>query len=282
LDLQGNNVDRLPPDIGGLGALVKIFLQRNQLKELPPEFEMLNSLKELDLSYNKFQAFPEILAFNRTLKVLNLKANGLAGPLPPVLGKLNDLVQLDLSLNRITALPNEIGACRALKELSLSANKIRYIPESFVKLRSLRSVDFYHNKIEKVPLHFFELTWVRHVNFLRNPTRDFQVVSKEDNWHAMAEAHRYYPFAVREWRRGGDEYNAGRLRVDDFLQRVAQRMAEGQGPHLAKALGEGAASRVARPGWDPARWEALAGFFFVRAHATRVSPAFDFMCRQTM
>ncbi len=59
LDLSGMHLTSLPPEIGKLTGLERLFLQINSLTALPPEFSELKQLKELNLSENQFIRTPE-------------------------------------------------------------------------------------------------------------------------------------------------------------------------------------------------------------------------------
>ncbi|KOR30146.1 hypothetical protein TI04_06910 [Achromatium sp. WMS2] len=61
LDLEGNQLSTLPPEIGQLHNLTELDLTNNQLRTLPPEIGQLQNLTELDLSNNQLTEFPQIL-----------------------------------------------------------------------------------------------------------------------------------------------------------------------------------------------------------------------------
>ncbi|MEQ9368576.1 MAG: COR domain-containing protein [Coleofasciculus chthonoplastes F3-SA18-01] len=64
LDLSGNDLTVLPPEIGQLTSLQSLDLSRNNIQELPPEIQQLPNLKKLDLRGNPLPIPPEILEGN--------------------------------------------------------------------------------------------------------------------------------------------------------------------------------------------------------------------------
>ncbi len=58
LDLSGEGLTILPPDIGDLTALTTLDLGGNQLTALPPEIGDLTNLTYLDLRNNQLTALP--------------------------------------------------------------------------------------------------------------------------------------------------------------------------------------------------------------------------------
>ena len=58
LDLEGNELHELPPEIGQLTNLQRLDLRGNQLSELPPEIGQLTNLQELALDGNPLLKSP--------------------------------------------------------------------------------------------------------------------------------------------------------------------------------------------------------------------------------
>ncbi|MEL7399115.1 MAG: leucine-rich repeat domain-containing protein, partial [Pseudomonadota bacterium] len=94
LDLSGQDLDELPPEIGKLTKLKTLVLGRwdkkkskrlgNNLKTLPDEIGQLTELRSLLLAYNRFEELPEVI------------------------GRLEKLRSLDLSTNQLSSLPEVI------------------------------------------------------------------------------------------------------------------------------------------------------------------------------
>ncbi len=58
LDLSGEGLTELPPEIGQLSQLQVLGLSDNQLTELPPEIGQLSQLQGLDLRSNQLTELP--------------------------------------------------------------------------------------------------------------------------------------------------------------------------------------------------------------------------------
>jgi Leucine-rich repeat (LRR) protein len=58
LDLSGEGLKYLPPEIGNLTGLTWLWLSGNQLTALPPEIGNLTGLTDLDLDGNQLTALP--------------------------------------------------------------------------------------------------------------------------------------------------------------------------------------------------------------------------------
>jgi hypothetical protein len=77
LDLAGNAISVLPPQIEQLTQLKSLSLGDNQLDRLPDEFRNLTTLEDLALYGNQFVALPEPVSYLRQLKSLDLGDNQL-------------------------------------------------------------------------------------------------------------------------------------------------------------------------------------------------------------
>jgi len=75
LDLSGFHLTSLPPEIGKLTGLQRIFLQINGLTSLPAEFAQLQQLQDVDLSENKFIRSPDELEQLPNLREIQLHGN---------------------------------------------------------------------------------------------------------------------------------------------------------------------------------------------------------------
>jgi len=108
LDLRGNLLTSLPPEICQLTELKALFLSSNSLTSLPPEICQLTNLIELDLRRNQLVSVPIGITKLRNLTWLSLSYNQLT-TLPIEICQLTNLIQLDLKGNKIANLPYEIA-----------------------------------------------------------------------------------------------------------------------------------------------------------------------------
>ncbi len=98
LDLSGQGLTSLPPEIGSLSRLEVLDLAENQLTTVPRELGQLANLRHLNLSGNQLTA------------------------VPVELGQLANLTHLSLHGNRLTAVPPELGRLAKLRVLEVGDN----------------------------------------------------------------------------------------------------------------------------------------------------------------
>ena len=79
LDLSGEELEYLPPEIGNLTGLTRLDLDDNQLTALPPELGNLTSLTDLRLWNNQLAKLPPELKTLLDRGVGNLSGNPLKG-----------------------------------------------------------------------------------------------------------------------------------------------------------------------------------------------------------
>ena len=134
----------IPPELGNLANLERLFLLGNQLSgEIPPELGDLSKLKQLILSDNHLSGpIPPELGSLSNLERLFLRDNRLNGEILPELASLSNLKQLNLSHNQLSGqIPSELGGLANLTELNLSANQLSgQIPHGLASLSNLTSL----------------------------------------------------------------------------------------------------------------------------------------------
>jgi len=142
LDLSGNELTVLPPEIGKLTRLKKLVLGKdeydedgdiidtvgNELIELPKEIGLLVQLEELRIVRNNLSNLPAEIGQLTNLESLNLNFNQLSN-LPPEIVQLTNFESLNLSFNQLSNLPKTIKKLTKLKELDLYGNPVPIPPE---------------------------------------------------------------------------------------------------------------------------------------------------------
>ena len=152
LDLLANNLSGpIPPELGNLAILERLYLERNDLSgPIPPELGNLTSLEGLQLSENDLTGpIPPELGNLTSLRWLYLSGNDLAGSIPPELGNLTSLRWLYLSGNDLAgSIPPELGNLTSLRWLYLSGNDLTgSIPPELGNLTSMRNLDLAGNNL---------------------------------------------------------------------------------------------------------------------------------------
>jgi len=155
LGLIGREITVLPPEIGQLASLTKLFLSDNQFITLPPEIGQLSRLIELWLWGDHLTTLPPEI-----FQLTNLTHLGLGGNcftvLPPELFQLESLTLLDLSDNQLTTLPPEIGLLENLTALHLNRNQLTALPPEICRLTKLKELDIRGNPLVSPPIEIAE------------------------------------------------------------------------------------------------------------------------------
>ncbi|KAA2241304.1 T9SS type A sorting domain-containing protein [Chitinophaga agrisoli] len=187
LALTNNNLSgQVPPVLGKLDALIRLYLSNNRLTgKIPFELSRLSNLEALDLSGNQLTGhIPSALARLSNLRELYLPRNQLTGRIPSALGNMKNLETIFLSFNpiygRIPArlrrlstlgrliitdtrisgrIPAFIGYYPKLNTLSLSNNRLRgRIPSSLSRLIHVSAIELQHNALTgKIPSHLDQM-----------------------------------------------------------------------------------------------------------------------------
>jgi internalin A len=167
LDLSGMGLTELPPEIGQLGQLKRLFLGKwdeekaegagNQLTVLPEELGRLEQLEALSLHDNKIAVVPELIAKLTNLAKLSLARNKIT-EIPSWFSSLTSLTELELWENQISVFPESIAHLTNLTTLKLSANQISEIPDWIGSLTSLTELELSENQITTIPTALAALT----------------------------------------------------------------------------------------------------------------------------
>lgn len=107
LDLSGNPITELPPEIGQMTNLQDLYLKETSLQTLPPEIGQLSNLRTLNLQDSRLTS------------------------VPPEVGQLYHLEYLDLQGNKLRALPLEISRLPNLHTLNVQRTLIQRLPPEF-------------------------------------------------------------------------------------------------------------------------------------------------------
>ncbi len=168
LDLSGNRLEVLPPELADFKSLQFLILSGNLLKTVPPELFELGNLTNLVLSFNILEIVPQELAELGNLRNLNLSHNRLK-QVPAVLSKLRRLERLILDNNRLETVPRELGGLSDLRHLDLSQNLLEIIPPELGELGNMRILYLSHNLLKTLPPELGDLGNLTHMHLSDNP-----------------------------------------------------------------------------------------------------------------
>ncbi|XP_035848714.1 leucine-rich repeat-containing protein 69 isoform X1 [Sander lucioperca] len=145
LYLFSNQITVVPPDvIDGLRNLVVLNLNHNQIQRLPPEIKSLSRLRHLSALDNKLEEVPVELGHLTMLSEINFTSNNLSW-LPQQLCQCKELTKLHVARNKLTSLPEGMGALAKLQVLDVAGNKLSMFPVEF-HLLSLKELYYEGNR----------------------------------------------------------------------------------------------------------------------------------------
>ena len=162
-----NNLNTLPDEIGQLVGLRSLFLSQNQFTELPEVICELGALQSLDLSFNPLKEVPEFIGQLTNLRSLNLWSNQLK-EVPEFINRLTNLQSLNLSSNRLTQLPSEICSLLHLRSLTVYQNQLDTLPKEIGQLRELRSLGLFINQLTDLPNSVSQLSNLSYLDIGNN------------------------------------------------------------------------------------------------------------------
>lgn len=147
LDLRHAGLAVFPPEIFALAdTLETLDLSGNALHALPPDLDRLHRLRVLFASDNRFAELPAALGECGSLDIVGFKANLIERvPAASLPGSLRWLILTD---NRIDALPDTLSRCTRLQKLMLAGNRLAALPPGIGKLQRLELLRLAANRFE--------------------------------------------------------------------------------------------------------------------------------------
>ncbi|KAM9775607.1 LOW QUALITY PROTEIN: leucine-rich repeat-containing protein 2 [Neosynchiropus ocellatus] len=147
--VTATRIRRLPDFLPSFTQLTVLQLPGNLIADLPPQIGQLSGLQRLDVSYNRLSAVPPALGLLRALRTLDLAGNRLR-ELPFELSSLKTLTDLDVAENRLASVP--VCVLRmGLQRLNLSHNQLRDLPQDMDRLQQLDSLFVHNNSLSYLP-----------------------------------------------------------------------------------------------------------------------------------
>lgn len=156
------------PEIFDLADTLEVLdLSGNRLTSLPPELSRLQRLRILFCSGNPFTVLPEVLGECPRLEMVGFKSCRLhtvpAAALPA------GLRWLILTDNAIAELPTSIGNCTGLQKLMLAGNRLRALPDTMAACTGLELLRIAANRLTALPGWLFELPRLSWLAYAGNP-----------------------------------------------------------------------------------------------------------------
>jgi hypothetical protein len=167
LDLSAG-LTEFPPEIFDLADSLEILnLSGNALSALPPDLPRLHRLRVLFCSDNQFTELPAVLGQCAQLSMIGFKANHIrtvpAAALPPALR------WLILTDNQLERLPPEIGQCTQMQKLMLAGNQLTELPETLANCHNLELLRIAANQLTALPAWLLALPRLSWLAYAGNP-----------------------------------------------------------------------------------------------------------------
>ena len=140
----------LPPEVLALADTLEVLnLTGNHLSSLPPELGRLRKLRIVFCSSNAFTKLPEVLGDCPALEMVGFKANRIEYvPAPSLPAKLRWLILTD---NAIEQLPTELGQRPAMQKLMLAGNRLSELPAGLADAHALELLRLSANRFAELP-----------------------------------------------------------------------------------------------------------------------------------
>ncbi|XP_039980334.1 leucine-rich alpha-2-glycoprotein-like isoform X2 [Xiphias gladius] len=158
LDLTGNQLVHLPPNVFSHASLCSLVLKNNMIEEVDADWFSINSsLTWLDLSRNRITGIPSALLLKLPhLQNLDLSHNNLQELQPDALKNLHHLETLNLAGNRLISLkPTTFTHNLKLSQLFLQENQLQNLPATLLqRLQHLELLLLNQNQLQYLPSGF--------------------------------------------------------------------------------------------------------------------------------
>ncbi len=190
LQLRGNRIEVLPPEITRLKSLNLLMMDNNKLKELPESIGKLQNLEGFSVSHNELACIPDTMSDLVELNAFDVSHNALVS-LPFALGKILDLTRFVFKENPLLEPPMEVvvkgsdfvlnyldTCCKAFKDCSIELCGIGFyeIPREICRITSLTKMNVSDNKISIVRNELKDLEHLEILDLSENSLKHFPTV----------------------------------------------------------------------------------------------------------
>jgi hypothetical protein len=241
------NLTEFPTEIFQLiDSLEVLNLTGNALQALPPDLHRFRRLRVLFCSNNRFTELPQSLGLCEQLETVGFRANQIehvAAAALPV-----SLRSLVLTENQLTELPHALGQLPHLQKLMLSGNRLQNLPHTLFQSSRLELLRIASNQLSELPIELAclpRLAWLACAGNLFNSASKEILTPDPIDWCELTVNHVIGQGAsgiVHQARWRGQSVAVkifkGQMTSDGAPQsEMAACLAAGEHPHLVKTLG---------------------------------------------
>jgi hypothetical protein len=176
-----------PPEIFQLvDSLEVLNLTGNALQALPPDLYRFRRLRVLFCSNNRFTELPQSLGLCERLETVGFRANKIehvAGAALPA-----SLRALVLTENQLTELPQALGQLLHLQKLMLSGNRLHRLPQALFQSPRLELLRVASNRLSELPIELARLprlAWLACAGNLFNSDENENCRPDPISWHEL-------------------------------------------------------------------------------------------------
>ncbi|AVO33554.1 leucine-rich repeat-containing protein kinase family protein [Ottowia oryzae] len=150
LRLKGQGLTALPRAVFDHADTLELLdVSGNALSELPPDLHRFKRLRILFASNNRFTELPRVLGECPALEMVGFKANAIAHV--PAEALPQPLRWLILTDNAIATLPDSLGQRPRLQKLMLAGNRLATLPDSLRQAPALELLRIAANQFQRLP-----------------------------------------------------------------------------------------------------------------------------------
>lgn len=163
--------EKLPPEIGSLTKLRKLFLSYNpELTTLPYSVAKLSSLNSILIKDNPKLKIPDSLFSHPYLENIAVSGQNIT-KIPLQIYKLNNLKTLVFKNNKISTVSASISSLTSLTTLDFSINQLKDFP-AVDKLVNLEDLNLSFNQLKKLPKGIQRLSKLKSLRITNNNIDD--------------------------------------------------------------------------------------------------------------
>jgi internalin A len=151
--LSGNQLSQLPPQIGELKELRRLYLNGNNLGGIPIEITRLSKLTHLVIDGNQFIFLPDSIVRLENLQYLSLTLHPQSNfeKMFSLIGSLPALESLKLDLGMLSEIPPQVLKLTNINALHIISPTVSTLPAEVLKMFELKQLNLWMPMLAELP-----------------------------------------------------------------------------------------------------------------------------------